>query len=141
MCSIQAFEENVKEGFACISRLILPLERGTPLRANDNTDELTAFSAFFDGTYHVSDTLDIYGGYRWTYEEVDVSYNSPTYLVLDSAGRFRVRSREQRCQLHGSCPPRCGYTTSARPILITLTGLLAWVHPGSSWTVPVCMPR
>ena len=52
----------------------------------DNSDELTAFSVFVDGTFHVSETLDIYGGYRWTHEEVDVVYNSPTYMVLDSAG-------------------------------------------------------
>ena len=52
----------------------------------DNSDELTAVSVFADGTFHISETLDINGGYRWTYEEVDVSYNSPTYLVLDSLG-------------------------------------------------------
>ena len=81
------FEENVKEGFA----LYIPFDPAfgegyTTSVQTDNTDELTAFSAFFDGTYHVSDTLDIYGGYRWTYEEVDVSYDSPTYVVPDSAG-------------------------------------------------------
>ena len=81
------FEENVKEGFA----LYIPFDPAfgegyTTSVQTDNTDELTAFSAFFDGTYRVSDALEIYGGYRWTYEEVDVSYNSPTYLVLDSAG-------------------------------------------------------
>lgn len=82
-----AFEENVKEGFA----LYIPFDPAfgegyTTSVQTDNTDELTAFSAFFDGTYHVSDTLDIYGGYRWTHEEVDVRYDSPTYVVPDSAG-------------------------------------------------------
>ncbi len=43
------------------------------LSQTDNSDELTAFSVFVDGTFHVSETLDIYGGYRWTHEEVDVS--------------------------------------------------------------------
>ena len=81
------FEENVKEGFA----LYIPFDPAfgegyTTSVQSDNSDELTAFSVFADGTFRVSETLDIYGGYRWTYEEVDVSYNSPTYLVLDSAG-------------------------------------------------------
>ena len=81
------FEENVKEGFA----LYIPFDPAfgqgyTTSVQTDNTDELKAFSAFFDGTYHFSDRLNIYGGYRWTREEVDVSYDSPTYLVLDSAG-------------------------------------------------------
>lgn len=81
------FEENVKEGFA----LYIPFDPAfgqgyTTSVQTDNTDESKAFSAFFDGTYHFSDRLNIYGGYRWTREEVDVSYDSPTYLVLDSAG-------------------------------------------------------
>ena len=81
------FEENVKEGFA----LYIPFDPAfgqgyTTSVQTDNTDELKAFSAFFDGTYHFSDRLNIYSGYRWTREEVDVSYDSPTYLVLDSAG-------------------------------------------------------
>ena len=81
------FEENVKEGFA----LYIPFDPAfgqgyTTSVQTDNTDELKAFSAFFDGTYHFSDRLNIYGGYRWTREEVDVSYDSPTYLILDSAG-------------------------------------------------------
>ena len=81
------FEENVKEGFA----LYIPFDPAfgqgyTTSVQTDNTDELKAFSAFFDGTYYFSDRLNIYGGYRWSREEVDVSYDSPTYLILDSAG-------------------------------------------------------
>jgi iron complex outermembrane recepter protein len=52
----------------------------------DNSDELTAYSVFADATFHVTDTFDIYGGYRWTREEIEANYNSPTYLVLDGAG-------------------------------------------------------
>lgn len=81
------FEENVKEGYA----VYIPFDPtyGTGYTTSvqtDNSDELTAFSVFADGTFHITETLDVYGGYRWTYEEVDVSYNSPTYMVLDSAG-------------------------------------------------------
>ena len=52
----------------------------------DNSSELTAYSVFFDATFHITETVDIYGGYRWTREELDVSYNSPTYFLLDSFG-------------------------------------------------------
>lgn len=54
---------------------------------NINSDELLAYSGFFDVTFHLTDTVDVFGGFRWSVEEVDASFDTVFYaLPLDAEG-------------------------------------------------------
>ena len=49
-------------------------------------NEVYAF--FADVTVHATDTIDIFGGFRWTEEQLDVDFDSLTVLAADVADGF-----------------------------------------------------
>ena len=57
---------------------------------SENSDELTAASVFGDVTIHVTDALDIYGGFRFSYEDIDLDINRSNYFAPGALGVFTL---------------------------------------------------
>lgn len=78
------FEENTTNDLI----VYVPFARffGTDLvsiQSLDNGDELQAYSIFGDITFHVTESLDVFAGVRWSQEEVDIDYDTLFYRVVN----------------------------------------------------------
>ena len=62
---------------------------GTPflsVQQTDNAAGTDSYAGFVDLTYHLTDTIDIFGGFRWTHEELDVVLDNVDYTSIDAFG-------------------------------------------------------
>ena len=63
----------------------------------DNTYSVESFAVFADATFHVTDRLDLFGGIRWTTEDLDGSLNNTAQLAplsfADIATRYDSTNR------------------------------------------------
>ena len=57
---------------------------------SQNSNELTAASVFGDVTMHVTDTLDIYGGLRYSDEDVEIDLNRSNFFAPGSLGLYTL---------------------------------------------------
>lgn len=83
----QDFEEEVNASVELFVDFVPAFGEGTLLSENLlNSDALKAYALFGDLTYHLTATIDIFGGYRWSREEVDIDFNNQQKTILESSG-------------------------------------------------------
>ena len=51
---------------------------------SQNSNELQAYAVFADATFHLSDTLDVFGGFRWSEEDLEIEYNNTILMSPDN---------------------------------------------------------
>lgn len=49
-----------------------------------NGNELQAYAFFADATFHISDKVDVFAGFRWSEEEIDATFNNTIILSPDN---------------------------------------------------------
>ncbi len=56
------------------------------VQQTDNTAKTKSYAVFVDGTFQVTDTIDVFGGFRWTHEELEVVLDNVDTISIDAFG-------------------------------------------------------